>query len=588
MKECNKSPFKYILAALIALTFSSAFAEKVELILDGVDQPLTCELLSEQYFCVDGESYLFGIPFGSDFSVNGSLNGKMGQHRVTHVASKSDPSQIYFDGSEVENNPFFTSGLNYKKPNPSYILDLMSLNMMKNFLMDYPVDSKEISEIKKVIRANVDRDLKLINEKFLAKDRKVTLESGEELACKQAEANSSSSMQCTLYNCDLDGESLYYVTYPDPSYGVNYLFSINEKGFPRQEYISRVDFENDERPIVEVINFFGKGSDFSTAYEAQQGQYSAFAQSLFPIQKPEFELSQLMPQFDSDEESSAFNSFIASTTGDLLKDTLLGCSEKSYEKLSGSVEKLREKVATDNYVQYISDFNNGLVGYYLGVENLPDKACQKDGVFYNPEVYETVQRIQAYDEKQIKPISMEQAQELFDKARAMDDIAWNYKQDGCYARAHLMARRFEEMGVQVDKAWLKGSLRAKGENGEIDTLWNFHVAPVVYVENKEGKIERMVIDPSIEKGPVTAMTWAKNLSSDVDGKVETTTFPYPENSAYHLRNSLAFSNSDPYLPMENRVTDEITKMDMAERTMFEYKGYGNEEGFRPVMFGNSR
>ena len=104
-------------------------------------------------------------------------------------------------------------------------------------------------------------------------------------------------------------------------------------------------------------------------------------------------------------------------------------------------------------------------------------------------------------------------------------------------------------------------------------MWNFHVAPVVYVEHDNGEIERVVIDPSVEDGPVTAMEWAKNLSSDVEERVNITQFPYPENSAEYLKNSLAFSNSDPYLPLESTESTEEQKMSMAHATMLEYKGY---------------
>ncbi len=74
---------------------------------------------------------------------------------------------------------------------------------------------------------------------------------------------------------------------------------------------------------------------------------------------------------------------------------------------------------------------------------------------------------------------------------------------------------------------------------------------------------------------MTANQWAGNLSDDVDGRVAMTAFPYPDNSAATLRNSLAFSNSDPYLPVEQMNMSEQSKMDMAVATMLEYKGYEN-------------
>jgi hypothetical protein len=111
----------------------------------------------------------------------------------------------------------------------------------------------------------------------------------------------------------------------------------------------------------------------------------------------------------------------------------------------------------------------------------------------------------------------------------MDDIAWNYKQDGCYARAHLMARRFEAEGIRVDKAWIKGHLNILDPQNPIS--WNFHVAPLVYVQMPNGKMEKMVIDPSLFDKPITLDEWDKKMVKGTHGESARTAFPFPVNSA---------------------------------------------------------
>ena len=148
----------------------------------------------------------------------------------------------------------------------------------------------------------------------------------------------------------------------------------------------------------------------------------------------------------------------------------------------------------------------------------------------------------------------------------MDDIAWNYKYDGCYARAHIMARRFEAQGIRVDKAWIKGDLYVE----DTDITWNYHVAPLLYVEDEKGKIQKMVIDPSIFDRPVTLEEWDNKIAKKTKKGSVKTAFPFPQNASFYERSALAISNSDPYTPAENIDDTEETKMQHAKETMIQY------------------
>ncbi len=110
-------------------------------------------------------------------------------------------------------------------------------------------------------------------------------------------------------------------------------------------------------------------------------------------------------------------------------------------------------------------------------------------------------------------ITPEQLQTLFRQMAAQRDIAFRFPADGCYARAHLMIRRMQQLGYRPYKVWTFANglnLHVKTRNhprGYVE--WAYHVAPYLRVRYPDGKIYAMVIDPSLFPGPVGIATWVK-------------------------------------------------------------------------------
>ena len=50
-------------------------------------------------------------------------------------------------------------------------------------------------------------------------------------------------------------------------------------------------------------------------------------------------------------------------------------------------------------------------------------------------------------------LTEQQAQARFDKFKCREDIPWNYPNDCCYNRAHVMAAELHDEGVDVGKVW---------------------------------------------------------------------------------------------------------------------------------------
>jgi hypothetical protein len=236
-------------------------------------------------------------------------------------------------------------------------------------------------------------------------------------------------------------------------------------------------------------------------------------------------------------------------------------------------DKTLAVLAEAELVQYIELLKDGtLRSHFVNPVEAPKLGCLYKGVYLNPDAAKKIGIINKnlFPDNQVEQtITIEKANALFKKATEMEDIAWKYKQDGCYARAHLMARRFEAEGVRVDKVWIKGDLYIPDTEPLIK--WNFHVAPLVYVKNANGEIQKMVIDPSLFDEPVTVEEWDDKMSKNTIRGSIVTGFPFPENSAFMERSSISFSSSGPYLPNEEAGLSEEQKIKMANETMREYK-----------------
>lgn len=100
---------------------------------------------------------------------------------------------------------------------------------------------------------------------------------------------------------------------------------------------------------------------------------------------------------------------------------------------------------------------------------------------------------------------------LIFSACATDPVqTFAFKSDGCYARAHEMARIIELNGYGCGKLFIYASASAPlavSVNSFCCQQWSFHVAPLVRFKNAAGVAEVRVFDPSIFSTPVTKDQW---------------------------------------------------------------------------------
>lgn len=117
-------------------------------------------------------------------------------------------------------------------------------------------------------------------------------------------------------------------------------------------------------------------------------------------------------------------------------------------------------------------------------------------------------------------VSRERAQQIFDAMSAATCepttvpppcIPFLYPDDGCWARAHEMARLMIGLGHIPRKVWIGGTLTTPTPNNPTCFVqWGWHVAPTLCVSHRRWLWwfgTRMVIDPSMFATPVTVPAW---------------------------------------------------------------------------------
>lgn len=114
----------------------------------------------------------------------------------------------------------------------------------------------------------------------------------------------------------------------------------------------------------------------------------------------------------------------------------------------------------------------------------------------------------------VSVVTSKQAQDLFKKFKGNDDFVFQIP-DGCFARALMMTRIAEEKEIEMGKVWLHGVLTPGSEYKNVPTKWGYHVAPILYVTEKNisEKPKLMVIDPSLFEKPVPVDEWKMKMLS---------------------------------------------------------------------------
>lgn len=131
-------------------------------------------------------------------------------------------------------------------------------------------------------------------------------------------------------------------------------------------------------------------------------------------------------------------------------------------------------------------------------------------------------------------LSQVEAEGYFSYLAGQTQIPFRYPEDGCYARAHEMARLLEEKGVESEKIFLFGNLRVETRFApEGVVTWWYHVAPVVQVQDEVGGAGRVVIDPSVSSSALQVSEWIAIQTGENCREIPLGT-PYAEGCFYQF------------------------------------------------------
>ncbi len=398
----------------------------------------------------------------------------------------------------------------------------------------------------------------------------VVLNNGQQISCRREETRALTpqekaaqtafnSIQCGAFECDpviIDGKS----------YHASMMYI--QPGAPYSGSIHLLSGDGTNSPSVSIKRITSEQSPYPL-----KGNTDIFASLGMSVDVVQDRFSYVLPKSMSEESKNLnrFNTPLFEQTFSIYQS--MCPNSRALENIKKEKDSLLEQVSGLELAQFIRLLANGnLVGNFVNPQLASNLGCFYQGVYLDQEAAKNLERIKKDihpDQSPGQTITLEKANQLFKKALNMKDIAWGYKQDGCYARAHLMARRFEKEGIRVDKVWIKGKLYVP--NTEPAIQWNFHVAPIVYVKDAKGEIQKMVIDPSLFNKPVTVEEWDHSMSKRTIRGSITTAYPFPQNAADTERSALAFSSSDPYTSGDDANMTEEKKMTNAKETMAEYK-----------------
>ncbi len=540
---------------------------KVAAKISGSTEETPCNLdpLVETYICGDSANpLLIKNTFMGFLSL--SLDHKTGMPKIKIVESLTSDGKILFAAKTFPKSEVVT---NLSTIKADYNEKISSVENFFGNGMGHFAKIKKGSDLYETVAAEIISSKDQLKQSFdpiiKAKNYSVELSDGQKINCVRSATRAFSkeeqefakqmdlTYQCGAFKCNpviVNGKSyeatLIYDSSPN-SFSPTSFHLMDQSGIGPKVALKTITTNDYNIPMA--------------SEEELKDRYTGYASMI----------EKLYPERLGDDRS-----LIAAYKNPLLQESLnynqnLCSDSEALTQLIEAKKKLLIKLAELEMAEFIQVLADGrLIGQYIDPSKASEYGCLHNGLYLDKNAEKNLQLLKKNiypDRKVEQTITPARASELFNKAAAMKDIAWKYTPDGCYARAHLMARRFEAEGVRVDKVWIKGDLAVP----EAGVRWNFHVAPILYVENEKGQIQKMVIDPSLFDKPVTVEEWDNKMKKGTAKGSVITAFPFPENAAVFERSALSFSSSDPYLPRDSIYLSEADKMLMADSTMQMYK-----------------
>ena len=523
------------------------------------------EIDGKDYSCTKKNKELFHCPNGTEtILVKKGFSNFMAFSKNSNEGLKLLKVSKVIDGFKILYSVKPSSNLSFG----SFENDLLSHYDQNNISETIIANLKDVEDpVARVIYLSAEEQLARNNK---AQQQKVSISinsSGETLQCIRGESTKGHSLispmskdKCDFYKCQGNGSEqvLAYLPNPMESFKAPYIIRLTDG----QAEMINDDFTAKDDKRLPILNV-------AKEIPIKEEDFKDFPQNLRP--DPVAVDAKFFIPSKYQKSQSSFNhlTLIDPDINDESELKCQGAEVKSLLDLKKKISKeMRDHIASADIVEYLKLVNGNIHSYYVDRNKGQSLGCEYENKILDKNVLSHLDYLKKISNatQDKKYLSITEVQALFKKALAMKDIPFGYKYDGCYARAHLMARRFEAEGIPTQKVWIKGDLYVPGT----DITWNYHVAPVIDVKEKDGVIRKYVIDPSLNDKAVPIDDWVASMKSHGKGPVMKTTYPFPANSADFQRTTVALSSSDPYGPVDVRDLDEKTKMEEASLTLSEF------------------
>lgn len=550
------------------------------------NQALDCkrtEDKSEAYLCKNDDQEIFVANGGYGYS--GYLKDKSGRFEVRSVSKIVEADKVLFEIPTYPGLGGMMGGMGFKMPDTISNRKMMASVMADNLKQFTSPTAKDLvaGARKFVDETKTPKKIKFKTKKGdfdcdASNTRELTNEE------KKAQELYKTKIACSYFSCrDENGrEALGFYSGDANTFSSPNLLILDPKG--KEDFLFtdlKIESNEGELPLVnlyEAMNPFGTGMGFGMGYPGggigEGNSQIPSMQQMFPG-SDNIDMNDYLPK-KIKERGALFNYLGQPGSAETVKYNASLCVDDKISKLlkkqDAITDELNNAILDENLTQLISLMNGQLMGSFMPTDHVKKYGCMYNGMVISPKALAHFNYIKKLNEtpNQSNYLSPKDVQDLFLKAKEMKDIPFGYKYDGCYARAHVMARRFEAMGIPTEKVWINGNLSVPGT----DIRWNFHVAPVVTVKDPvDGMPKKYVIDPSLTDKAVPLDEWVATMKPNVRGPIVKTAYPIPLNAANMERTAVALSNSDPYLPNGDMSMTEDQIMAMSKKTMEEYSKY---------------
>jgi hypothetical protein len=201
--------------------------------------------------------------------------------------------------------------------------------------------------------------------------------------------------------------------------------------------------------------------------------------------------------------------------------------------------------------KFVDDITKGLAALDT-VANGPQIDCNNHGKVVDPNQQKVPVSV-------LSPADLKKA---FDYVAGQKYIPFAYAKDGCYARAHEMAKLLENKGVITGKVFLESKspehplVVNSPKAGRIQ--WWYHVAPIVNVKTSKGT-ETYVIDPSLFHQAVPLKEWVRIQTEESKA-----------DARYFFTKRFNFQPDDEKVELQSYRQDDIDKTD---KTLMIYQAH---------------